>query len=381
MRITFLDLIPWDYDPGTPRRQPLGGSQSALCHLAVALADLGHRVRLRNNVSSARTVQGVECRPLAVPGMSALHDTDVLVVLNELPAPLLAGLRQAAGDRIRIVLWTQHGCDQPAAQPLRDPRYRDQLDALVLISGWQAETYINVLGLRPGIIRVHRNAPGPDYRQRWLERGGRIATKSWPPVLAYTSTPYRGLDLLLACFPAIRAAIPGTRLAVYSSMATYFDATANDPFAELYAQCRSMPGVDYHGAIAQAELADAMQDVSCLAYPNLFAETSCVAAMEAMAAGCLVVTSAFGALPETTAGFAVLVPPCADRADHQAAFTQATIRALRRLTPGSVSRSAVLAQLEHEARLTCEVFDWETRAREWQDMLTDLVAGPSPRPA
>ena len=42
MNWVFLDFIRWDYDVATPRERPLGGSQSALCYLAAALARRGH---------------------------------------------------------------------------------------------------------------------------------------------------------------------------------------------------------------------------------------------------------------------------------------------------------------------------------------------------
>ncbi len=73
-------------------------------------------------------------------------------------------------------------------------------------------------------------------------------------------------------------------------------------FGMLYHRCRETPGVEYIGSLAQPELAAALMSVAMLAYPNTFAETGCIAAMEAMAAGCWIVTSDFGALRKRPPG-------------------------------------------------------------------------------
>jgi hypothetical protein len=68
-----------------------------------------------------------------------------------------------------------------------------------------------------------------------------------------------------------------------------------------------------------------------LAYPNSYPETSCIAVLEAMAAGCVVVTSERGALPETSAGFARLDPVEGHREAYVEWFAAETVQALRRL--------------------------------------------------
>ena len=81
----------------------------------------------------------------------------------------------------------------------------------------------------------------------------------------------------------------------------------------------SLPGVEYVGSLSQPQLAEALAGASILAYPNTYAETSCIAVMEAALGGrgLFVVTSDLGALAGDHArlGFARLVPPAQRKAD------------------------------------------------------------------
>ena len=86
-----------------------------------------------------------------------------------------------------------------------------------------------------------------------------------------------------------------------------------------------------------------------LAYPNTVAETSCISVMEAMASGCRIVTSNLGALPETTAGFARLVPNIgrASRAFVRQ-FIDQTVEVLRDcVNPGGESEDLLRRQVAY----------------------------------
>src|SRR5262249_28995461 len=261
----------------------------------------------------------------------ALRQTPVLdaLIVQNLAGQARA-LRGAVGLRTALILWTGHAHDQPAMEPLRDPADRDTYDGFALVSDWQRLHYVRHFGIDPDRTAVLRNAVAPAFVGLFPEGEATLARKSRPPVLAYTSTPYRGLDRLLEAFPLIRQAVPGTTLKVFSSLKVYQvpDAEEQARFGRLYQQCRETPGVEYTGSIPQPELSRELQAVSVLAYPNTYQETSCIAVMEAMAAGCWVVTSHRAALPETTAGFARLIPTGGSREAFRDRFVEETVKVL-----------------------------------------------------
>ncbi len=96
--------------------------------------------------------------------------------------------------------------------------------------------------IAPSIVAAHRH-----------RRHGICA--SVPRISSYTSAPYRGLDVLLQAFPAIREAIPDVRLRIFSGLSTTRGGPEDNKYADLHQKCLSLEGVDYAGPVSQPELA------------------------------------------------------------------------------------------------------------------------------
>jgi glycosyltransferase involved in cell wall biosynthesis len=365
MKIAFFDAINWDYTPLTPLERPLGGSQSAVVYLARELAARGHGVTLFNNTSSPGFHAGIECPGISA-GMTAdrLNGFDVAVVLNSATGQRFRG----AGVTAPLVLWSQHAADQAAVAALAAAEERLAWDGFFLVSEWQASGYAASFGIRPERITIMRNAVAPAF-QTLERRAPPFFRTGAAPVLVYTSTPFRGLLILLTAFPAIRAAVPECRLRVYSSMGVYQVPDAADDYRVLYDLTRALPGCEYVGSLPQTALAEAMAEADILAYPNVFAETSCIAVMEAMAAGCLVVSSKLGALPETTAGFGFLMEASSDVIVMAREFAKVVVALIHKAHDQPEQFEEGIRRQRSHVRAA---YNWTTRVQEWEQALQRL---------
>jgi glycosyltransferase involved in cell wall biosynthesis len=365
--IVFIDAAAWAYDPDTPLERALGGSESAACYLAPELVKLGHRVTLASRAATPKLVRGVRCQPVRGMDDDVLRNADCVVHLSNFVYSRLAELKARCRPDARQILWTGHAHDRAAVATLAQPEMQSLIDGFAMVSEWQAACFCQAFGLDPARIGILRNAVGPAFTD--LFGGGPILpAKEGPPTLCYTSTPFRGLDRLLMAFPRIRAAVPDARLEIYSSMAIYN--ALLDPHEPLYDAARNLPGATYHGSIAQPALAQALRGATMLAYPNTVPETSCIAAMEAMAAGCAVVTSDLGALPETGAGFIDLMPPLADPHAHAEAFAD---RVIHLLAARQADPAGTEARLHAQVAYVVAENNWPRRAEQWNAWLSRLA--------
>ena len=369
LRIAFACYNPMDFRIDSVYERPLGGSESALCYLAEALGRRGHDVFLLNRIAKPEVSRGVHCLPLDGPVFRQIPALDTLIVNN------MAGegrkLRSLVGPRTGLVLWTGHAHDQPGVQALADQAEREAYDRFALVSDWQKEQFIKHFDLRPDRIHVLRYGIAPAFQNLFPTNTAILKEKSDPQVLAYTSTPYRGLELLLEAFPRIRQAIPGTRLKIFSSIKLYGVPDAQDQarFGGLYRKFQEIAGVEYLGSVPQPRLAQELRSVSVLAYPNTYAETACIAVLEAMAAGCYVVTSRLGALPETTANFARLIPLGTNREAYLNRFVEQVVQVLTEMRVRN--NPDIEKHLRRQVFYVNENCTWPILSEEWLQLLSN----------
>lgn len=294
-------------------------------------------------------------------------------LLARLPAGALDGVRllhsRVRDDMLRPgqhhVLLMQEYTDQSDSQHLADPASRARFDRIVFVSETQAAEYRERFGVEPGRSRVLRNAIEPFPAHAKPTDG--------PVRLVYTSTPHRGLDVLVTAFERLHERLgDAVHLDVYSSFAIYGQPERNAAFAPLFARCDAHPGITRHDAVPNAEIRAALMDAHVLTYPSTYRETACIAAIEAMSAGCAVVCSDLGALPETTGGYAFTYPFDPDPAVHAERFA-----AVLEEVVGTLRSPEVQARLAAQKAFADATYAWDVRIPEWVALLDEVRAAPA----
>lgn len=341
----------------------LGGSESACLGLARALSGRGHAVHIFTTQlgEDAPTIDhaGVAWHQMAtLPKLSVFYDWDVVVALRQ---PQF--LQHVPSAKFRV-LWSQDLMSNEAMK-----NYVMALawayDAVAYVSDYHRHQWEGVAHELASIGWVTKN--GHDAA---LATQARKSAVKKPHQVIHISRPERGLAPLLQMWPAIRKANPDATLALcrYSSMydpqgwgevCKSFDQLVSDMNAEV-------GGIEWLGELGKPALYQAIAESAVMWYPGVhdFAETSCIAAIEAQACGTPFVGSYKGALPETVPA-AVLVPGDAQSAEYQAQSVAAVLQALEGCRTQSFTyRQQVKAGLAH-----VEGYSYEAVAEEWEQWL------------
>jgi tetratricopeptide (TPR) repeat protein len=368
MRILFVDLPSnLTFNVATPEQRPLGGMASSACFLARALAARGHDVTLAAKLPDDTPAMLMGVRHIPMDGLLA-HPTaffrdgdyDAVIALNY---PDIAPYVKGGSPRTFNVIWLHIYPDQPALKSLN--AVQNALDAAVCVSA----TLQGAFSLSVPTVAIG-NAISPSFENMFSSAADVLAAKQNRAV--YASMPFRGLDQLVEVMDRVKGEV---ELDVFSSAETY-QSTGTD-YTAIFDAARRNPRIRLHGGVDQRTLAEAFRGAAFLTYPCTFIESSCIVAMEAMAAGLKVISNDLGALPETTMGFADLLPVNGGvilRVDHIAGITKLVEKNeaefQRDPKAWAEDRFTQLQTINREC-------SWSRRAAQWDAFLAPAVAARS----
>ncbi len=276
--------------------RPLGGTETGLIRLAEVLEARGHSITV---FSSHKSPPPSKPRYLPADHILKGERFDLIVLLQEWK-PAFFNLPSN-----RIWFWTGDGAEQYSNYGLGDLRVIKRIEKFLAVSTYHKESVCGLSGFPSEKCAIIGNGVHLPYFE-----GTEVRNRKR---LIFTSAPYRGLHLVPALLNELRISYPGIEFHGFTGMSLYdretpFEGPHVAHYREIHKILAPQPGVTLHGNVAQSTLAREYMRSSILFYPNTVAETCCITALEAQAAGCAIVTSELGALRETVGDSGVIVP-------------------------------------------------------------------------
>lgn len=272
---------------------PCGGAEMATRHLARFLAASGKKVVL------AGLLQGDELESHGVSYWSYGRNYDI------------AGVLKRAAEQFD----TFHLIATGRALPLLEARSYPAVQSKILIShdrsGSDAGISLSVVSeIADAILAVseaHRTEliragadsnkvsviyNGVDYSI--FTEGPASARDPYRLVFAGALVPDKGLQLLLQAYAHLKQKLPRLSLDVYGSAELW----GREPVFDTRTLMQQLPGVTFHGAVSQKELAQAFCGAGLLVFPSIWFETFGLTPVEAQATGCPVIAFDVGGVRE-----------------------------------------------------------------------------------
>lgn len=242
-------------------------------------------------------------------------------------------------------------------------------DGVVFISEWQRK--VNKPALPASIdTPVLRNAMSPRFAALGTDAAALLTQKEQgPPTAVYVGDTPRGLFNLLGAWPAIHEACPDVKLEIYCNPTRKNEAEDDKLFAD---EIRAIPGVTHVGGVPQPVLAERLARARYLLAPNPYPETSCIALIEAIAAGLDCVVAARAALPETAGGHCRLIT-CEDAENPYQRSVPVDMEAFIAEAIAMIKATPDTARLKKQIESQHQTYTWAVRAKEWEAYLLDKL--------
>ena len=235
-----------------------------------------------------------------------------------------------------------------------DKNNHDIYDWYVFNSHWNYEKYRMMFDVPTERCHVIKNGVTHFPYLRKYQQGETLK-------LIFQPTPWRGLNVLLLAMQYLKD--ENIMLDVYSSCEIYgeeFNRKNKNDWSKLIDQAKFLPNVNYIGYQPNEVILDKLSDYHMFAYPSIWQETSCISALEAMAAGLYCVVTNYGALYETCAEFPIYVNYTDDYTRLAKNFAHAIKVGMNHL-----HEDFIHDHLQLQQNYTKRYYHWDKKAVQW----------------
>ena len=258
-------------------------------------------------------------------------------------------------DKINV-LWVHHFVNQKEIQNLGSKDYVDKLDWIVFNSNWNFEKYVYQFKIPESKSIVIRNAIEKiDFEKKPKDKIS----------LIYHTTPWRGLVHLLKVFKNLN--LENVELNVCSSTIIYgkkFDDQLGKKYENIFNECKNTKNVNYFGFLDNKKIIQMLKKMHIFSYPSIWPETSCIAAIESMAAGCEVVTTNLGALSETCSSFGTFVNFDRNFDNLEKKYSEVLLNSIKNFWSDENQN-----KLKLQSKTINATYSWNVRSVEWKNFL------------
>jgi len=260
-------------------------------------------------------------------------------------------------DKINI-LWMHHFVNQKEAQNLGSKDFVQKLDYIVFNSNWNSENHIYQFKIPKNKSVVIKNAIEKiDFEEKPKDKIN----------LIYHTTPWRGLALLLKVFKNLN--LKNVELNVCSSTIIYgkkFDSVLGKTYESIFNECKNTKNVNYFGFLDNKKIIQMLKKMHIFSHPSIWPETSCIAAIESMAAGCEVVTTNLGALSETCSSFGTFVNFDRNFDNLEKKYSKVLLNSIKNFWSDENQNKL---KLQRETINT--TYSWDVRSVEWKNFFNE----------
>ena len=259
-------------------------------------------------------------------------------------------------DKINV-LWIHHFVNQNEIINMGSKDYVDKLDWIVFNSNWNFEKYVYQFKIPESKSIVIRNAIEKiDFEKK---PKGKIN-------LIYHTTPWRGLVHLLKIFKNLN--LENVELNVCSSTDIYGEKFGKiQKYENLFNECKKTKNVNYLGYIENKKVIGLLKKMHIFTHPSIWPETSCVAAIEAMAAGCEVVSTNLGALYETCSPFATFINFDRNFDNLEKKYTKVLSERIKNFWSNENQN-----KLRLQSETINATYSWNVRSIEWKNFFNEI---------